>query len=543
MERGKRILIDEDDNEEPIQIGGENIPDDNTMSMCLIGKLWTERTYNTFALMETMKKLWCPVKGMTCSDLGNQMIAFQFNTMRDMKRVKDMEPWHFNKHVLVLKQITKDIQPSAMRFNAVPIWIRIYDLPISGRDMPTLKQIGARVGEVLDIDKNTTSSITRSIRMKVEIQLDKPLRRGIKVRIGSSEPCWLPIAYERLPSFCYCCGKLGHTHKDCDQLEESEDDVKEDKLPYGDFMRASPMKIVNIMVEKEGQSRDALRKSLFSSKEKNDNHLEEGNEGGKQSFEPHETDSRVSDLLDSLEKFKVGESARPGHTPGETKLEKNKEIITKVHLLKQNSLHPTTKTLTSTINPKPTKIATHPLTNPTKEPNETTNHPAAKSTTKTPELKTYRHDTNKQEAETEEKPTLQTYLNGSKCTYGIDSHYHLTPIEELRNMVQPTKLPTNKSHSPPTVPSPNLSTGNLPTKPQKSQKPETTSYTKPKTWSRITLKTPKVEGESVQMGKRNSEAAGATPRLDKADMKRSRGGQDSTSVSTAEAGYQPRRAL
>lgn len=96
---------------------------------------------------------------------------------------------------------------------------------------------------MIDIDKNTTSSITRSIRMKVEIQLSKPLKRGIKVRIGTSEPCWLPITYERLPYFCYYCGRLGHTHKDCDQVEESEEEVTEDKLPYGDFMRASPMKM------------------------------------------------------------------------------------------------------------------------------------------------------------------------------------------------------------------------------------------------------------------------------------------------------------
>lgn len=151
-----------------------------------------------------MKKLWCPGNGLTCQDLGGNMVAFQFNSMRDMKKVKEMEPWHFNKHILVLKQITQDIQPSSMKFNEVPIWIRIYDLPISGRNTKTLNQIGERVGKVIEIDKGTVSSITRSVCMKVEIQLDKPLRRGIKVRISQSAPCWLPITYERLPSFCYC---------------------------------------------------------------------------------------------------------------------------------------------------------------------------------------------------------------------------------------------------------------------------------------------------------------------------------------------------
>lgn len=228
MERRRRIVLEDEEEEEAIQIGGVNVPNDETMALCLIGKLWTERSYNTFALMETMKKLWCPSKGLICRDLGNNMIAFQFNSARDMKRVQAMEPWHFNKHALVLKQISKDTQPSGMEFDEIPMWIRIYDLPISGREITTIRQIGKRVGEVVEIDKETITSLTRSVRLKVVIQLGKPLKRGIKIRIGQAEPCWLPITYERLPSFCYYYGRLGHTQKDCDKLEEKDAEITEE---------------------------------------------------------------------------------------------------------------------------------------------------------------------------------------------------------------------------------------------------------------------------------------------------------------------------
>lgn len=82
MDRGKRIVVEDDEDEEPIQIGGTNTePNDKTVAMCLIGKLWTDRSYNIFGLMETMKKLWSPSKGMICRDLGRGMIAFQFNSL------------------------------------------------------------------------------------------------------------------------------------------------------------------------------------------------------------------------------------------------------------------------------------------------------------------------------------------------------------------------------------------------------------------------------------------------------------------------------
>lgn len=94
MDKSKRIVIEDDDEEEPVQIGGSTTPNDETVSMCLIGKLWTTRSYNSFGMVETMKKLWNPTQGMTCRDLGFNLMSFQFNTPRDMRRVMDMEPWH-----------------------------------------------------------------------------------------------------------------------------------------------------------------------------------------------------------------------------------------------------------------------------------------------------------------------------------------------------------------------------------------------------------------------------------------------------------------
>lgn len=233
------------------RLEASDMPNDETMSMCLIGKLWTTRSYNSFGMVDTMKKLWNPTRGMICRDLGFNLMAFQFIAIRDMKKVLEMEPWHFNKHVLVLKKITDEIQPSAMVFVTTPFWLRIYDLPQVGRNEGTLRQIGTKFGEFIKLDVNTITGITRSVRMKVRINLGKPLKRGTRIRIGNVEPCWLPVTYERLPSFCYWCGLLGHTHKDCSNVQDKEEqgEVKTDSdLPYGEWMGASPMKWSKVML-------------------------------------------------------------------------------------------------------------------------------------------------------------------------------------------------------------------------------------------------------------------------------------------------------
>lgn len=88
-----------------------------------------------------------------------------------------MEPSQFNKHILVLKTISNDVQPSLMKFDSTS-WIRIYDIPLRGRDEKVIRQIGSRFGEVEDIDANTINGISRSVRIKIRLDLNKPMKRG-----------------------------------------------------------------------------------------------------------------------------------------------------------------------------------------------------------------------------------------------------------------------------------------------------------------------------------------------------------------------------
>lgn len=323
MDRGKRPVVFDEDDEEPIRIDGSHEVTDTTVSMCLLGKLWTDRPYNTYGLMETMKKLWCPAKGMICRDMGANLISFQFNNKRDMDRVIAMEPWHFNKHILVLKKISTDIQPSMMKFDRSPYWIRLYDVPLLARKEEILKQIGRRFGEVIEIDANTTTGITRSVRIRITLDLNKPLKRGTKICIGSGAPCWIPVTYERLPSFCYWCGHLGHTCKDCEAIPESENqtDYRGDAdMPFGEFLKSSPMKTTQVMSDRIQEDKGDIRRSLFQKRYQKPSSETESDEkvvGPTASKNDYNT-KEMSELLQSLKKVEVGNKAdteKPIDTP------------------------------------------------------------------------------------------------------------------------------------------------------------------------------------------------------------------------------------
>lgn len=344
MERGKRHVY-EDDEDEPLEIADSGKVIDKTAEMCLLGKLWTERNYNMFAMLETMKKLWKPSKGMTCSELGTNLVSFQFNTKRDMERVQSMEPWSFNKHILVLMPLASDIQPSMMKFDRVPCWIRIYDIPMRGREEGVIRQIGQRFGEVLELDKTTIGGLSRSVRMKIRLNLNNALKRGTKIRVGTSGPCWIPITYERISSFCYWCGKLGHTHKDCESFYErpnADVEVTEENMSFGAWMKVSPLKKMHLSSQRSTKEHENIRKSLFQ-REANIPEKEQELKAWERNEETNE--KQVSELLKSLEKVEMSALPNEKISPAITKVPPTQKayIPTKIHT-------PTTMSQKTTIN-------------------------------------------------------------------------------------------------------------------------------------------------------------------------------------------------
>uniref|UniRef100_A0A803N2Z4 CCHC-type domain-containing protein n=1 Tax=Chenopodium quinoa TaxID=63459 RepID=A0A803N2Z4_CHEQI len=57
------------------------------------------------------------------------------------------------------------------------------------------------------------------MRIKVLLDINKPMKRGLKISTGLSSSKWVGLKYERLADYCYFCGRLDHTEKDCQFLD------------------------------------------------------------------------------------------------------------------------------------------------------------------------------------------------------------------------------------------------------------------------------------------------------------------------------------
>lgn len=72
--------------------------------------------------------------------------------------------------------------------------------------------------------------------VRVLLDIKKPLRVRMKMKKPGADWFWVNFRYERLPSFCFHCGVIGHGDRFCPVAFATEVVGKE--KPFGSWLRA-----------------------------------------------------------------------------------------------------------------------------------------------------------------------------------------------------------------------------------------------------------------------------------------------------------------
>ena len=179
-------------------------------------KFFTKRKINLEAVARMLRSFWKAEQGFEIRDLGENKALFVFNDEIDMDRVLMLSPWTFDKYLVALHKLETDEQVKTVNFNKASFWVQIHNLPPRRMTKDVGVSIGRTLGEVEDVDMGEEGkALGRCIRVRVKLDLSQPLCCGRLVSFGSRESLWVNFKYERLPIFCYWCGKLNQDDKDC----------------------------------------------------------------------------------------------------------------------------------------------------------------------------------------------------------------------------------------------------------------------------------------------------------------------------------------
>ncbi|WOH11863.1 hypothetical protein DCAR_0831359 [Daucus carota subsp. sativus] len=230
-----RLAMEEDDTGGVIVAEGDIQQPRNTY--VLVGRFLTERNINFNAMQNVLASLWRPKEGMDVHDIGGSRFSFVFYHPLDLQKVLEGGPWTFEQSLLVSHKLGEHEDPHLVKLNKIDIWVQIYDLPQGFISENILMSIGKFIGSFVKTDPaNLTGGWKLYQRIRVTMDLDKPLKRRMKIKREGGDWSWVNFKYERLSTFCFVCGMLGHSDRDCGIVYANTE--KEIERAYGTWLRA-----------------------------------------------------------------------------------------------------------------------------------------------------------------------------------------------------------------------------------------------------------------------------------------------------------------
>lgn len=208
-----------------------------TVDLCVVGRLLLSKKINVEAFHSVMKSIWHVHQGTQIRSAGENLFVIQFHSRADKCRVLNSGPWSFDKGLLVLVAPGASDQLSDLCFTKVSFWVQIHNVPFKCLNRDMAMQLGNCLGKMERVDcEGQQNWVGAFLGVRVTIDITKPLRRGIKLRLSGDKEVWCPIQYEKLPDFCYQCGKLGHSIRECDVPVAGL--LRSGLNQYGDWLRA-----------------------------------------------------------------------------------------------------------------------------------------------------------------------------------------------------------------------------------------------------------------------------------------------------------------
>ena len=102
--------------------------------------------------------------------------------------------------------------------------------------------MGNTIGALVQVaDPEDDGGGSEFLRIRVVIDIKKPLPRCCKLWSEGKHVGWALLKFERLPNFCYWCRKVTHSESDCDMWLRGKGRLKKEEQQYGDWLRADPV--------------------------------------------------------------------------------------------------------------------------------------------------------------------------------------------------------------------------------------------------------------------------------------------------------------
>lgn len=224
------------------------------MEFQAVGRVVSEKPAHPDAISLSLGRVWCPIKGIDCREAGDNRFVFTFKQESGKRKALEDGPWMFDKELVVVEDYDPAKRIEDYDFDEIPIWVRIFNLPLGMMHEDSAEEIGNIIGRFMEVDAGVDGkAIGKFLRVKIRMKINNPIMRVFTLDVDEvgegkkgkkkmnidgkeeeeTEGFWCRFEYEFLPEFCYTCGLIGHVAKKCaTQLSKGE------KAQFGPWLRA-----------------------------------------------------------------------------------------------------------------------------------------------------------------------------------------------------------------------------------------------------------------------------------------------------------------
>jgi hypothetical protein len=219
----------------------------------LAAKFLTRRVLNVESVARTFKPLWRTDQGFSIRDMNDNKLVFVFEDEADRERVMLGEPWAYDKSLVVFQRIEDEEAIEEVTFTETSFWVQLHGIPVRRMNEEVARILGSSLGRIAQVTGGTTAANGgQAMRIRVSIDITKPLCRGRMAMLEKGREVWISFKYERLPNFCYWCGHVTHSDKDCPYWLRNQETLQLEDQQFGPWLRASnerPWRQTEIRIE------------------------------------------------------------------------------------------------------------------------------------------------------------------------------------------------------------------------------------------------------------------------------------------------------
>ncbi|MBA0844629.1 hypothetical protein Goarm_005786 [Gossypium armourianum] len=155
-----------------------------------------------------------------------------------------------------------------------PFWVKIESCSPEFDKKDLLHAIGGMFGGVL-----RSEASEEFCRLRINLDAQKPLRRGIFVSTDYVNKVWIPFKYENLPLFCFGCGRMGHGMSNCTQIPPAKKSKVSENPPYSVALKAESRLIGKESMKFNSLKQTGVQSSYTGGEKKMPNSIKHAEDG------------------------------------------------------------------------------------------------------------------------------------------------------------------------------------------------------------------------------------------------------------------------